>query len=51
MFTTLGIGWASTTLAVISIIMLPIPWLLFLYGPVLRKRSRFETVVFDADGI
>ncbi|KAK4446697.1 MFS general substrate transporter [Podospora aff. communis PSN243] len=49
MFKNLGIGWASTVLAIISVAMLPIPWILFRYGPRIRSRSRFETTLFDSE--
>ncbi|KAK5657460.1 hypothetical protein OQA88_3032 [Cercophora sp. LCS_1] len=49
MFNNLGIGWATTVLAGISVAMLPIPWILFRYGPRIRRKSRFETTLFDSE--
>ncbi|KAK0613928.1 MFS transporter [Immersiella caudata] len=49
MVNNLGIGWACTVLALISVAMLPIPWILFRYGPRIRSRSQFETTLFDTE--
>ena len=38
MFNKLGVAWASSTLAFISIAFIPIPFVLFKYGATLRKN-------------
>lgn len=38
MYNYLGIGWASSTLAFISIAFIPIPFLLYKYGATLRNN-------------
>ncbi|CAK7226006.1 hypothetical protein SCUCBS95973_006057 [Sporothrix curviconia] len=41
MYENLGIHWAGSLFAFLSLALLPIPWLLFKYGHKLRARSRF----------
>jgi hypothetical protein len=41
----LGIGWATSLLGFLSILMLPIPWVFFKYGPAVRKRSRYPVMM------
>ncbi|KAK4942684.1 GTPase-activating protein [Elasticomyces elasticus] len=41
MYNQLGVGWASSTLAFISIAFIPIPFLLFKYGEKLRMKSKY----------
>ncbi|KIV86635.1 hypothetical protein PV11_02235 [Exophiala sideris] len=41
MYNNLGVGWASSTLAFISIAFIPIPFLLFKYGEKLRMKSKY----------
>lgn len=42
MYHNLGVDWASSTLAFLSIVFIPIPWVLMRYGEVLRKKySRY----------
>ncbi|QSZ28972.1 hypothetical protein DSL72_003481 [Monilinia vaccinii-corymbosi] len=40
MFTNLGVPWASSTLAFISVAFIPIPFILYYYGETIRKRSK-----------
>lgn len=40
----LGIAWATSLLGFLSLTMLPIPWILFKYGPHIRAKSGFDTV-------
>jgi len=42
MYSRLGIPWASSLLGFISILMLPIPWVLYKWGPFLRSKSAFK---------
>ena len=48
-FENMGIGWASFVFGMIPVAMIPIPWILFVKGSRIRKRSNFETRVFDED--
>ncbi|GAA6002012.1 hypothetical protein JCM10207_003037 [Rhodosporidiobolus poonsookiae] len=41
LFRNLGLGGGSSLLAGISILMIPLLWLIMHYGPVLRARSKF----------
>ncbi|KAB8227956.1 putative MFS polyamine transporter [Aspergillus alliaceus] len=41
MYQNLGINWAGSVWAFISVLLLPIPWLLFKYGDRLRENSQF----------
>ncbi|KAK4624492.1 MFS transporter prlG [Fulvia fulva] len=42
MYDGLGIGWATTLLAVCALVMMPIPFCLFKWGPALRRRCKFQ---------
>lgn len=46
MYEKIGIGWASSLLGFLALGMLPIPWLLYKFGPYLRRRSSYETADF-----
>lgn len=41
MYRNLGVNWASSTLAFLSIAFIPIPFVLFKYGEKLRRISRY----------
>ncbi|RDW69257.1 hypothetical protein BP6252_08277 [Coleophoma cylindrospora] len=41
MVNKLGISWAITLLGFIAVAMIPIPWVFFKWGPVLRSKSRY----------
>ncbi|PYI19548.1 MFS general substrate transporter [Aspergillus violaceofuscus CBS 115571] len=43
MFEALGVGWASTLLALLTLLLAPIPWIFWVYGPRIRQASRYET--------
>ncbi|KAH7130283.1 MFS multidrug transporter-like protein [Dendryphion nanum] len=43
MYSKLGIGWATSLLGFLSILMLPIPWVLYKWGPAIRKRSHYTS--------
>ncbi|KAH8832878.1 MFS polyamine transporter [Flagelloscypha sp. PMI_526] len=47
MFSALNIKWACTMFACLAVLMAPIPFGLFLYGPTLRRRSKFSSQVMD----
>lgn len=38
MYKSLGIGWASSLLAFISLALVPIPYVFYFYGPRLREN-------------
>ncbi|KXJ86480.1 MFS transporter [Microdochium bolleyi] len=40
MYTKLGVAWASSTLAFISVAFIPIPFVLYRYGEWIRKKSK-----------
>lgn len=42
MFYTIGWGWGGTLLALVSLIAIPAPVLLFKYGKRLRERFKFS---------
>ncbi|KAF2458819.1 MFS multidrug transporter-like protein [Lineolata rhizophorae] len=44
MYNTLGTGWATSLLGFVSVGMLPIPWVLFKWGPRIRARSQYPTL-------
>lgn len=41
MYKNLGVHWTLTVLGAISVVAMPIPYLLFYWGPSLRKRSKW----------
>ncbi|KAK4062661.1 uncharacterized protein Triagg1_9779 [Trichoderma aggressivum f. europaeum] len=41
MYEKLGIHWAGSVFAFLSLVLLPIPWILFTFGHQLRKNSNF----------
>lgn len=43
MYERLGIHWAGSVFAFISVAMIPVPWVFFWKGKRLRQRSRYET--------
>ncbi|KAJ5988353.1 hypothetical protein N7481_003563 [Penicillium waksmanii] len=42
MYEALGVGWATSVLGFAALIMAPIPWLFYYFGPRLRARSSYE---------
>ncbi|KAJ7623748.1 MFS polyamine transporter [Roridomyces roridus] len=49
MFQAMGYNWANTMFALISLAMVPIPYILFFFGPKIRLRSRFSRMVAEAE--
>ncbi|TFK52049.1 MFS general substrate transporter [Heliocybe sulcata] len=45
MYHRLTYKWSSTLLALIAVLMIPIPLILFRYGPAIRRRSKFASRV------
>jgi hypothetical protein len=42
MYERLGVAWATSLLGFVSVAMIPIPWLFFYYGEVIRGKSGFR---------
>ena len=42
----LGIDWGTSLLGFITIGLLPIPWLLYKFGPVIRAKSKYQIFAF-----
>ena len=42
MYDKLGIAWAGSLLGFIGLVMVPIPWVLYRWGPFLRSKSYFQ---------
>ncbi|KAF9698028.1 hypothetical protein EKO04_004127 [Ascochyta lentis] len=45
MYSALGIGWATSLLGFLSMLMLPIPWVFYKWGPKIRARSRYPVTM------
>ncbi|KAJ7466776.1 MFS general substrate transporter [Mycena galericulata] len=45
LYAALGYHWASSLFAFIALAMVPIPYVLMLYGPALRAKSRYASTV------
>ncbi|KZP23552.1 hypothetical protein FIBSPDRAFT_1042721 [Athelia psychrophila] len=50
MYNTLGYEWASSLLGFLSLLLVPIPFVLFRHGPALRKRSPWAAQHVDDVG-
>jgi energy-converting hydrogenase Eha subunit G len=44
----LGIGWTMSLFGFIALALMPIPWILFKWGPGLRVRSRYVKIAAEA---
>lgn len=44
MFSSLGIGWASSLLGFVSVALVPVPWVLYMYGHKIRAQSQYITI-------
>jgi hypothetical protein len=42
MYEALGVKWATLLLAFVCLVMVPIPWIFFKYGPGIRKKSAYS---------
>lgn len=42
MYNAMGIGWATSLLGFICVLLLPIPYVFYKYGPSIRKNSRYS---------
>jgi hypothetical protein len=43
-YNRMGIDWATSFLGFVSLLMLPIPWVLFKWGSTIRSKSHYETL-------
>ncbi|KAF9461065.1 MFS polyamine transporter [Collybia nuda] len=48
MFRDLGYKWANSLFGFIALALMPIPFILFFYGPAIRRRSKFSRAVMEA---
>ncbi|RFU80690.1 hypothetical protein TARUN_1514 [Trichoderma arundinaceum] len=44
MFSSLGIGWASSLLGFVSVALVPVPWVLYKYGKRIRAHSQYIVI-------
>ena len=44
-YSALGVSWATSLLGFLSVLMLPIPWVFYKWGPRIRARSRYPVVM------
>ncbi|KAH8664196.1 major facilitator superfamily domain-containing protein [Xylariales sp. PMI_506] len=49
MYTHLGIGWATTVLAALSLVMCIVPWIFMYYGDTIRAHSVFCQMLHKGD--
>ncbi|KAF8799275.1 MFS polyamine transporter [Phlegmacium glaucopus] len=47
MYNTLGYKWANTLFGCLAAILVPVPFVLFFYGPAIRRRSKFSRAVME----
>ncbi|KAF6753121.1 MFS polyamine transporter [Ephemerocybe angulata] len=47
MYTALSYKWANFLFACVAILLMPIPYVLFFYGPKIRQRSKFSRKVTE----
>jgi hypothetical protein len=47
MYSTLGAKWAGTTLALIEVMLIPIPFVFYKYGDKIRMRSHMIPKTFE----
>ena len=40
-YRAMGVAWATSLFGFVTVALLPIPWVLYKYGPIIRKRSAF----------
>ena len=43
-YRVIGVGKATSLLGAISLGLLPIPWILFRWGPTIRAKSAYDTI-------
>lgn len=40
----MGIDWATSLLGFLAVLLLPVPWVFFNWGPFIRAKSRFASM-------
>jgi hypothetical protein len=45
----LHINWSSSLLGFVSLTLIPVPWMLFRYGPYLRSKSTYVPVEIEQE--
>ena len=50
-YNALGIPWASSLLGFIAAALMPVPWVLFKWGPQIRSRSHYDTIKVDVSEV
>ncbi|KZV74466.1 MFS general substrate transporter [Peniophora sp. CONT] len=48
MFNTLGYHWGNTLFACIAVLMIPVPFILYRFGPLIRSKSTFSQKAMEA---
>lgn len=43
MYRAMGVGWATSMLGFVTVALMPIPWVLMKYGPLIRAKSKYAT--------
>ncbi|KAH8807994.1 MFS multidrug transporter [Xylogone sp. PMI_703] len=49
MYQKLNIGWATSVLAFVALVMAPLPWVFYRFGPALRERSAFHVQIRELE--
>lgn len=49
MYHALGVSWATSVLAFVALIMAPLPWVFYRFGPRIRARSKYHLKTRDYD--
>jgi hypothetical protein len=44
MYQAMGVHWAGSVFAFVSVVLMPVPWVFFWKGKVLRARSYYDTI-------
>jgi hypothetical protein len=44
MYRSLGIAWATSLLGFVCVALLPVPWVLWVWGRRIRKGSGYDTI-------
>lgn len=50
MYQALGVSWATSVLAFVTLAMAPLPWLFYRFGPHIRARSKYHLKTRDYEG-
>ncbi|KAJ8581146.1 MFS general substrate transporter [Rhizopogon salebrosus TDB-379] len=50
MVATMTFRWAITTWATLAVVLAPVPWVLYFFGPKIRSRSKISRKILEAEG-